>query len=70
MASLTGRCDAILPPICGGRSLRTKASIRLPSRRKKLPALLRAIDGYGEVGDKLTGYALRLLVLTFVRTMS
>ena len=34
----------------------------------ELPALLRAIDGYGELGDKLTGYALRLLALTFVRT--
>jgi integrase len=34
----------------------------------ELPALLRAIDGYGELGDKLTGYALRLLALTFART--
>ena len=34
----------------------------------ELPALLRAIDGYGGLGDKMTGYALRLLALTFVRT--
>ena len=33
-----------------------------------MPALLRAIDGYGELGDTLTGHALRLLALTFVRT--
>ena len=35
---------------------------------EELPALLSAIDGYDELGDKQTGYALRLLALTFVRT--
>ena len=34
----------------------------------ELPALLRAIDRYDELGDKLTGCALHLMALTFVRT--
>jgi len=34
----------------------------------KLPALLRAIDGYANIGDRQTALALRLLCLTFVRT--
>jgi len=35
----------------------------------ELPALLRAIDGYPNIGDKQTALALRLLCLTFVRTV-
>ena len=35
---------------------------------EELPALLRAIDGYAEIGDKQTALALHLLCLTFVRT--
>jgi len=34
----------------------------------ELPELLRKINGYAEIGDKLTALALRLLALTFVRT--
>jgi integrase len=34
-----------------------------------LPALLKAIDGYDSIGDKQTALALRLLCLTFVRTV-
>ncbi len=37
---------------------------------EELPALLRAIDGYDEIGDQQTALALRLLCLTFVRTWS
>jgi hypothetical protein len=33
-----------------------------------LPALLRAIAGYDEIGDKQTRLALQLLAMTFVRT--
>jgi integrase len=35
----------------------------------ELPDLLRAIDGYSAIGDKQTALALRLLCLTFVRTV-
>ncbi len=35
---------------------------------KELPALLKAIDGYHEIGERQTGLALRLMCLTFVRT--
>lgn len=38
-------------------------------KREELPALLRAIDGYADIGgDRLTALALKLLSLTFVRT--
>ena len=39
------------------------------SGRRSCPALLRAIDGYSAIGDKQTALALRLLCLTFVRTV-
>ena len=35
---------------------------------EELPALLRAIDGYDQIGDLQTKLALKLLALTFVRT--
>lgn len=37
-------------------------------RPEELPALLRAIDGYPQIGDRQTALGLRLLCLTFVRT--
>lgn len=64
----TGRCDRDPAPDLRGALTPHKGKHQAAVTPEELPALLRAIDGYGEVGDKLTGYALRLLVLTFVRT--
>ena len=64
----TGRCQRDPAPDLRGALTPHKGKHQAAVTPEELPALLRAIDGYGEVGDKLTGYALRLLVLTFVRT--
>lgn len=61
-ASAIYRATYVAPSPRIGRA--TKRRSRLTSCRRSL----RAIDGYGELGDKLTAYALRLLALTFVRT--
>jgi integrase len=45
-----------------------KAKHQAAIRPEELPGLLRAIDGYTELGDRLTSLALQLLALTFVRT--
>ncbi len=64
----TGRCERDPAPDLRGaltpHAKRNQAAVT----PEELPELLRKIDGYGELGDKLTGYALRLLALTFVRT--
>jgi integrase len=64
----TGRCARDPAPDLRGALTPHKGKHQAAVAPEELPALLRAIDGYGKVGDKLTGYALRLLVLTFVRT--
>lgn len=64
----TGRCQRDPAPDLRGALTPHKGKHQAAVTPEELPALLRAIDGYGELGDKLTGYALRLLVLTFVRT--
>ncbi len=64
----TGRCVRDPAPDLRGALTPHKGKHQAAVAPEELPALLRAIGGYGEVGDKLTGHALRLLVLTFVRT--
>ncbi len=64
----TGRCERDPSRDLRGALTPHKARHQAAVTPEELPALLRAIDGYGELGDRLTGYALRLLALTFVRT--
>ena len=64
----TGRCERDPAPDLRGALTPHKSKHQAAVAPEELPALLRAIDGYSELGDKLTAYALRLLVLTFVRT--
>jgi len=64
----TGRCQRDPAPDLRGALTPHKSKHQAAVAPEELPALLRAIDGYSELGDKLTAYALRLLVLTFVRT--
>jgi integrase len=64
----TGRCERDPAPDLRGALTPHKGKHQAAVKPEELPALLRAIDGYREVGDELTGRALRLLALTFVRT--
>jgi integrase len=64
----TGRCERDPAPDLRGALTPHKSKHQAAVTPEELPALLRAIHGYGELGDNLTGYALRLLALTFVRT--
>lgn len=64
----SGRCERDPAPDLRGALTPAKSKNQPAVAAEELPALLRAIDGYGELGDKLTGHALRLLALTFVRT--
>jgi integrase len=64
----TGRCERDPSGDLRGALTPHKGRRQAAVTPDELPALLRAIEGYGELGDKLTGYALRLLALTFVRT--
>jgi len=64
----TGRCDRDPAPDLRGALTPHKSKHQAAVTPEELPALLRAIDGYAELGDKLTCYGLRLLALTFVRT--
>ena len=60
---------SVIPlPICAGRSRRIGAKNQAAVRPDDVPALLRAIDGYDQIGDRQTALALRLLARTFVRT--
>lgn len=63
-----GRCER--NPSGDLRGALTEHTVRNQSAVKpeELPELLRAIDGYPNIGDKQTALALRLLCLTFVRT--
>jgi integrase len=64
----TGRCERDPALSLRGALTPHKGRHQAAVTPEELPVLLRAIDGYGDIGDKLTGYALRLLALTFVRT--
>ena len=64
----TGRCERDPAADLRGALAPNKAQHQPAVTPEELPALLTAIEGYGELGDKMTGYALRLLALTFVRT--
>jgi len=64
----TGRCERDLSADLRGALAPHKARNQAAVTPEELPALLRVIEGYGELGDKLTALALRLLALTFVRT--
>lgn len=64
----TGACDSDpcrdLRGALTPNSARKQAAVKL----EEFPALLRAMEGYAEIGDQQTALALRLLCLTFVRT--
>ncbi len=64
----TGRCERDPAADLRGALAPHKGQHQPAVTSEELPALLTAIDGYPELGDKLTGYALKLLALTFVRT--
>lgn len=64
----TGRCERDPAPDLRGALAPHKGRHQAAVTPEEMPALVRAIDGYGELGDKMTGCALRLLALTFVRT--
>jgi len=64
----TGRCERDPAPDLRGALTPHKGRNQAAVKPEELPELLRKINGYGSIGDKMTGYALRLLALTFVRT--
>ena len=64
----TGRCERDLSTDLRGALAPHKGKHQAAITPEELPGLLRAIDGYAELGDRLTSQALRLLALTFVRT--
>jgi integrase len=64
----TGRCERDLSRDLRGALTPHKTRNQAAVTPDELPALLRAIDGYAELGDKITALALRLLALLFVRT--
>ena len=64
----TGRCQRDLSTDLRGALAPHKGRHQSAITPEELPGLLRAIDGYSELGGRLTSLALRLLALTFVRT--
>ena len=64
----TGRCERDPAPDLRGALTPHKSRNQAAVKPEDVPALLRAIAGYGQVGDLQTALALRLLSLTFVRT--
>lgn len=64
----TGRCERDLSTDLRGALAPHRGKHQAAITPEELPDLLRAIDGYAELGDRLTSQALRLLALTFVRT--
>ncbi len=63
-----GRCERDLSRDLRGALTPRKTRHPAAVTPDELPALLRAIDGFAELGDKVTALALRLLALLFVRT--
>lgn len=64
----TGRCKRDVAADLRGALTPHKQKHQAAVRPEELPALLRAIGRYDEIGDKQTRLALQLLALTFVRT--
>ena len=64
----TGRCKSDISKDLRGALTPHKPKKQAAVRPEELPALLRAIAGYDEIGDKQTRLALQLLANTFVRT--
>jgi integrase len=64
----TGRCERDLSIDLRGALTPHQGKHQAAIKPEELPALLRAIEGYAQLGDRLTSLALRLLALTFVRT--
>ncbi len=64
----TGRCKSDPSKDLRGALTPHKKTKQAAVRPEELPALLRAIAGYDEIGDKQTRLALQLLAKTFVRT--
>jgi integrase len=64
----TGRCERDPAPDLRGALTPHRSKNQAAVTLEEVPELLRAIEGYGQIGDRQTGLALRLLALTFVRT--
>lgn len=67
-AIATGRCARDPSGDLRGALTPHKPRHQAAVRPDELPALLKAIEGYGAIGDRQTALALRMLALTFVRT--
>ncbi len=63
-----GLCERDPAPDLRGALTPHKSRNQAAVSPEELPELLRKINGYTEIGDRLTALALRLLALTFVRT--
>ena len=64
----TGRCERDPSPDLRGALTPHKSRNQAAVTPEELPELLRSIERYDDLGDKITGHALRLMALTFVRT--
>lgn len=64
----TGRCKRDVAADLRGALTPHKAKHQPAVRPEEVPALLRAIDTYVDLGDKQTMLALQMLAMTFVRT--
>ena len=64
----TGVCTSDISKDLRGALTPHKKKKQPAVRPEELPALLRAIAGYDDIGDKQTRLALQLLAITFVRT--
>ncbi len=64
----TGVCTSDISKDLRGALTPHKKRKQPAVRPEELPALLRAIAGYDDIGDKQTRLALQLLAITFVRT--
>lgn len=67
-AVASGRCERDPSADLRGALTPHRARNQAAVTPEELPALLCAIDGYVNIGDRQTALALRLLCLTFVRT--
>jgi integrase len=67
-AVATGRCERDPSGDLRGALTPHKARNQAAIAPEELPELLKAIEGYDDIGDRQTALALRLLCLTFVRT--
>ncbi len=64
----TGRCQRDIARDLRGALTPHQKRHQAAVRPEELPDLLRAIAGYGDIGDRQTRLALELLTLTFTRT--